>query len=76
MLRPIPLRWIEEAEARQVRMLALCNRASMPAGARAGHHRLGVARAGKRLARAGQPAGNPDPVVVSAGDRDRLNPAG
>ena len=30
MRRPMPLRWIEEAEARQVRMLALCDRVMTP----------------------------------------------
>jgi hypothetical protein len=30
MRRPIPLRWIEEAEAREVRMLALCDRVMTP----------------------------------------------
>ena len=30
MGRPMPLRWIEEAEAREVRTLALCDRVSRP----------------------------------------------
>ena len=30
MRRPMPLRWIEEAEARQVRMLALCDPVMTP----------------------------------------------